>query len=50
MKAMKSEIQGNVQGTNSERKKIMTQFNGLVQKEEVSIQSEQKEETKIQKK
>ena len=50
VKAMKSEIKENVQGTNSEGKKIMTQINGLVQKEEVSIQSEQKEETKIQKK
>ena len=49
-KAMKSEKKENVQGTNSEGKKIMTQINGLVQKEEVSIQSEQKEETKIQKK
>ena len=34
MKAMKSEIKENVQGTNSNGKKTGTQFNGLEQKEE----------------
>ena len=48
VKAMKSEIQGNVQGTNSEGKKTRTQINGLEQKEEISIQPEQNEE-RIQK-
>ena len=33
MKAMKSEIKENVQGTNSERKETGTQINGLDQKE-----------------
>ena len=47
---MKSEIKENVQGTNSERKKTGTQINGVQQKEEVNIQTEQKEETRIQKK
>ena len=33
MKAMKSEIKENVQGTNNEGKEIRTQFNDLDQKE-----------------
>ena len=45
MKAMKSETKG----TNSDRKEIRTQINGLDQKEERNIQPEQNEETKIQK-
>ena len=45
---MKSEIKENVQGTNSEGKEIGTHINGLEQKEERNIQSEQNEETKIQ--
>ena len=48
VKAMKSEIKENVQGTNSEGKEIGTDINGLEQKEERNIQSEQNEETKIQ--
>ena len=48
VKAMKSEIEENVQGTNSEGKKIGTQINRLDQKEEISIQPEQNEETRIQ--
>ena len=40
VKAMKSEIKGNVQGTNSERKETGTQINGLDQKEEINIQPE----------
>ena len=49
VKAMQSEIKKNVQGTNSERKENRTQINYLEQKEERSIQPEQKEETGIQK-
>ena len=49
VKAMKSEIKENVEGTNSEGKETGTQINGLDQKDEVSIQPEQNEETKIQK-
>ena len=49
MKAMLSEIKENVQGTNSDRKETRTQINGLEQKEERNIQSEQNEETRIQK-
>ena len=49
VKAMKSEIKENVQGTNSEGKETRTQINGLEQKEERSIQPEQNEETRIQK-
>ena len=50
MKAMKSEIKENVQGTNSDRKEIGTQINNLEQKEEISIQPEQNEKIKIKKK
>ena len=46
---MKSEIKENIQGTNSDGKEIRTQINGLDQKEEINIQSEQSEETRIQK-
>ena len=48
MKAMLSEIKENVQGTNSDRKETGTQINGLEQKEEINIQPEQNEETRIQ--
>ena len=48
MKAMKSEIKENVQGTNSDRKGTRTQINGLDQKEEINIQPEQNEKTRIQ--
>ena len=41
MKAMKSEIKENVQGTNSEWKEIVTQINSMDQKEERNIQPEQ---------
>ena len=37
VKAMKSEIKKNVQGTNSEGKETRTQINGLEQKEEINI-------------
>ena len=49
VKAMKSEIEENAQGTNSDRKEAGTQINGLEQKEEINIQLEQNEETRIQK-
>ena len=45
----RSEINKNVQGTNSEGKEIGTQINDLKQKEEINIQPEQNEETRIQK-
>ena len=47
VKAMKSEIKENIQGTNSEGKETRTQINGLEQKEEINIQPEQNEETRI---
>ena len=49
MKAMKSEIHENVQGTNNDRKETGTQINGVDQKEQRNIQPEQNEETRIQK-
>ena len=49
VKAMKSDINENVQGTNSERKETRTPSNSLGQKEEINIQPEQNEETRIQK-
>ena len=48
--AMKSEIKENLQGTNSKGKETRTQINGVDQKEEINIQKEQNEETRIQKK
>ena len=49
VKAMKSEIKENVQGTNLDRRETRTQINNLEQKEEINIQPEQNEETRIQK-
>ena len=49
MKAMQSEIKENVQGTNSEGKETGTQMNDLEQMEEINIQLQQNEETRIQK-
>ena len=49
MKATQSEIKENIQGTNSEGKETRTQSNGLDQKEEINIQPEQNEKTRIQK-
>ena len=46
---MQSEIKENVQATTSEGKETGTQINGLEQKEEINIQPEQNEETRIQK-
>ena len=50
VKAMQSEIKENAQGTTSDGKETRTQINSLDQKEEINIQPEQKEETRIQKK
>ena len=49
VKAMKSEIKENVQGTNCEGKETGTQINGLEQKEVINIQPELNEETITQK-
>ena len=49
VKAIKSEIKENIQGTNSDGKENRTQINDLEQKEEINIQPEQNEETRIQK-
>ena len=48
VKAMQSEIKQNIQGTNSEGKETRTQIEGLEEKEEINIQPEQNEETRIQ--
>ena len=50
VKAMKSEIKENVQGIHSDRKETGTQINSLDQEEEINIQPEQNEETRIQNK
>ena len=47
VKAMQSEMKKNIQGTNSEGKETGTQINDLEQKEEVNIQPEQNEKTRI---
>ena len=49
MKDTQNEIKQNIQGTNSDRKETRTQSNDLEQKEEINIQLEQNEETRIQK-
>ena len=49
VQAMQSEITENIHGTNSEGKGTRTHINGLDQKEEISIQPEQNEETRIPK-
>ena len=49
IKAIKSEIKENIQGTNSEGKETRTQINDLEQQEEINIQPEQYEEIKFQK-
>ena len=49
MKAMLRETKENVWGTNSEGKGTRTPINSLEQKEEINIQPEQNEETRIQK-
>ena len=45
---MQSEMKENVQGINSEGKETGTQIDNLEQKEEINIQPEQNEETRIQ--
>ena len=50
VKAMKSEIKENEQGTKSEGKETKTQINGLDKEEDINIQPEQNRETRIQKK
>ena len=50
MKVELSEIQKNLQGTNSGEDEAKNQINNLEHKEEKSIQSEQQEEKRIQKK
>ena len=47
VKAMQSEIEKNIQGTNSDRKETGTQINGVDQKDEINIQPEQNEQTRI---
>ena len=47
VKAVQSEIKENVQGTNNDGKETGTQINSLDQKEEINIQLEQNEETRI---
>ena len=49
VKTMQSEIKQNIQETNSEGKETWTQINNLEQKEEISIQLKQSEDTRIQK-
>ena len=49
VKAVQRKIKKNIQGTNSEGKKIRTQINDLQQKKEINIQPEQNEEIRIQK-
>ena len=49
MKDTQNEIKQNIQGTKSDRKETRTQINNLEQKEEINIQPEQNEETRIRK-
>ena len=49
VKAIQSEIKKNIQGANSEGKETRAQINDLEQKEEINMQLEQNEETRIQK-
>ena len=49
VKVIQIEINKNTQGTNSEGKETSAQINYLEQKEEINIELEQNEETRIQK-
>ena len=49
VKAMKSEIKENIQGTTSDRKETETQINSLEQKEEINFQPEHNEEARSKK-
>ena len=46
---MQREIKENAQETNSDKKETRTQINSLEKKEEINIQPQQNEETRIQK-
>ena len=46
VKAMKSEIKENIQGTNCEGKETGTQINDMERKEEINIQPHQNKETR----
>ena len=48
MKDTQNEIKQNSQGTNSDKKETRTQSNDLEQKEEINIEVDQNEETRIQ--
>ena len=48
-KATQNELKQNIQATNSDRKETRTQINDFEQKEEINIQLEQNEDTRIQK-
>ena len=48
MKVALCDIKNTLQGTNSDGKENRTQINGLDQKEEINMQPEQNEETRIQ--
>ena len=48
MKYTQSEIKQNIHGINSDRKETRTQINDLEQKEEINIQPEQNEKTRIE--
>ena len=48
MEATQSEIKQNIQGINSEGQETGTQINDLEQREEINIQPEQNDETRIQ--
>ena len=50
MKAIQSEIKENLQGTISEGKETRVQIKDLEHNEEINIQPEQNEETRIQRK
>ena len=49
VKAVKSEIKENVQGTNSDGKETRTQINDLEQKEEINTQPEQMKKQEFKK-
>ena len=49
MKDTQNEVKQNIQGMNSDRKETRTQINDSEQKEEINIQLEQNEETRIKK-
>ena len=48
VKAKKSELKENVEGTNSDRNETKTEISGLEQKEKINIQPEWNEETRFQ--